>query len=217
MAACGLAFVLPLTACSRQGTLSGDVFVTMKSGDVKRAADVEVALGVRTDQFEADWRKAEEDFRRDFERIKRSLEKAEADLEKAFPGWRSRMNRMAQSQTGETETKGLVENLVYTFDIRAHPSYLELQRLTTEGSGVIRAHKERLEKLVLGNLAKRTRTDVNGHYTFTEVARGRYYLLARHQVLDNRLCWYVPVSLESSSQAVNLSNSSAGCPFATDG
>ena len=39
-----LAIVGMLGACSRSGDLSGDVFVTMKSGDIKRGADVSVAL-----------------------------------------------------------------------------------------------------------------------------------------------------------------------------
>lgn len=36
--------------------LSGDVFVTMRSGDVKRGAGIEVILVSPTSQFEADWK-----------------------------------------------------------------------------------------------------------------------------------------------------------------
>jgi hypothetical protein len=60
-----LLFALALVACSRSGDLSGDVFVTMKSGDVKRAADVEVSLVSATGEFDDAWKKAAEDYKRD--------------------------------------------------------------------------------------------------------------------------------------------------------
>ena len=49
-------------ALSRTSTLTGDVFLTMKSGDVKRGADVEVLLVARTAEFEEEWRKEVETF-----------------------------------------------------------------------------------------------------------------------------------------------------------
>jgi hypothetical protein len=44
------------------GELSGDVFVTMKSGDVKRGADMQISLVGATEQFEAAWKKTVEEF-----------------------------------------------------------------------------------------------------------------------------------------------------------
>jgi hypothetical protein len=43
------------TACQRSAMLSGDVFVTMKSGDVKRGADVAVILVAATPEFDSEW------------------------------------------------------------------------------------------------------------------------------------------------------------------
>jgi hypothetical protein len=52
---------LLLVACSAD--LSGTVFVTMKSGDVKRAADIEIVLVATTPEFEAEWTKAIREFK----------------------------------------------------------------------------------------------------------------------------------------------------------
>jgi hypothetical protein len=50
-------FLMLASGCSPStADLSGDVFVTMRSGDVKRGAGVEVLLISPTPQFEADWR-----------------------------------------------------------------------------------------------------------------------------------------------------------------
>ena len=54
-----------LAACARTGDVAGDVYITMRSGDVKRGADVEVFLVSPTTEFEQDWTKAQASFRDD--------------------------------------------------------------------------------------------------------------------------------------------------------
>ena len=51
------------TACSGSGDVSGNIFLTMKSGDVKRAAGIQVILVPATEQFESDWKKLVADFK----------------------------------------------------------------------------------------------------------------------------------------------------------
>ena len=49
-----IAFCL-LASAAFAGSLTGDVFVTMRSGDVKRAADVDVLIVPATPELEAEW------------------------------------------------------------------------------------------------------------------------------------------------------------------
>jgi hypothetical protein len=60
---------------------------------------------------------------------------------------------------------------------------------------------------------KPVRADVNGHYVFKNVPRGKYYLFARHEVFDNRLRWFLPLNLDESAKRVDLSLSNVGWPF----
>jgi hypothetical protein len=52
-------------ACSRKTDVSGDVYVIMKSGDVKRGAGVEVVMVAASPDFEKEWAAEIERFKAD--------------------------------------------------------------------------------------------------------------------------------------------------------
>ena len=51
-----------ILACSRSGSLSGDVYVRVPNGDIRKGADVEVVLVAVTPDFTARWKQIEEEF-----------------------------------------------------------------------------------------------------------------------------------------------------------
>jgi len=60
----------------RSGALSGNIAVTMKSGDIKPGADVEVELVSSTVQFDSQWRNAQATFWQDWDQAHAAVENA---------------------------------------------------------------------------------------------------------------------------------------------
>ena len=158
---------LLLSACS--GEVSGTVYVTMRSGDVKRGADLEV--GLIQDHVMSELTKASVDF-------KASYGQAESAYQDATSG----------ASAGNDEGLARVREAQGRVD------------------AVRKEWLDRAAKLVRTAAVKVTRTDVNGHYEFKGVSRGKYYIMASHRVFDNDLFWLVPVEVHGA-QTVDLSNS----------
>ena len=66
------------SACQRTATLSGDVFVTMKSGDVKRGADVAVVLVPKTSELDNQWNGLIGALREELNAAQQALQRAKA-------------------------------------------------------------------------------------------------------------------------------------------
>jgi hypothetical protein len=186
----GVAFLL--TACS--GDISGSVYVTMKSGDVKRGADVSVVLV--GEQFMAEWTKAAVAYKSAHLQARTAYEGSRARSDQAF------QERLSDIRAGSRSSSA--------YDEEASERAMEAARRVDSVSVEWLNHTM---KLIQWATVKVARTDVNGHYEFKSVRRGKYYITATHKVFDNDLFWLVPVDVHGI-QTVDLSNSNAGSWFA---
>jgi hypothetical protein len=216
----------PLPAGARQGTqartggigqLSGDVFVTMQSGDVKRGADVPIALVTVTEQFESDWNKLVEEFKSeygradaDFQRARQAFLRASDQFAKAAaagagedgsayvpdtPAWKKREQKFKDATQANDNAKK-----------RWFAAGETATAVTTRYQAVAR-------QKIAGAQPRLARTDVNGHYAFTDVPAGQYRVFAEYRVFKNTLRWMVAAEVKSGPNRIDLTNSNAGWPF----
>jgi hypothetical protein len=208
----GVAFLLAtLSACSRSTDLSGDVFVTMKSGDVKRGADVEVALIPATAGFDSDWATALAKFQKDYTDARAIYLAKQADQKRA----ELRASAMTERMTASAGRSDFLARLDESS--RASDEQFKAMRATSEAAKALGDVVRRHEDLAIAVIAKHkdrvVRTDVNGHYAMRGIKRGKYYIFARQEVFENRPHWFVPVELNAGEMKNDLSGSNSGWPF----
>lgn len=187
---CALAGVLALVACSRTGELSGDLFVTMKSGDVKRGAAVEIVLIPATEQFESEWNKTVDQFKLDYASAKSAFQQADEARDRAFQRSLDSIRTGFGRSSYETEEEQATTAARHVDEVEERYRAMALKVIETAHSKIVR-------------------TDVNGHYVFSAVPAGKYYIFARHVVFDNVLYWLTPTEVKSGANRVDLSNENA--------
>jgi hypothetical protein len=200
----------PATQARKGGTgeLSGDVFVTMQSGDVKRGAGIQILLITATEQFESEWTKLVGQFKSEYGRASADLQQADKvesqaakhsldairnSADKDFERW---MQKMKEADEVHKNTQNKVFAAANRVDqVRAR-------------------YQAAAQKMIAEMQPRLARTDVNGHYSFMDVPGGRYRVFAEYRVFEKRLHWIVPAEVNSgATQRVDLSNSNAGWPF----
>ena len=165
--------------------LSGEIFVTMQSGDVKRGADVEVGLVRVDDAFQAAWDGILRDYRSVFDEGLKRSEQAQA-----------RYHSLPST----------------SFDLRR--AALEDWRQANAALGEVPGpFQQRARALIGPNLVTTVRGNADGRYHFTGVPQGRYYVIAQYKVFDNALKWAVPITLKSGDNTLNLTNSNGNSPI----
>lgn len=184
-----VAAMVMLSGCS--GDVAGTVFVKMRSGDVKRGADVEVVLVSASAQFEAEWKKVVEGYKNAGAAVSEQRDEASAAERRAYQAYLSDVLSPSKKTSWE-EASTRVMQLAMHVD-QAHNS-------------------QRQHALKLIEWAKKgtTRTSVEGRYEFPGVSRGKYYVFARYEDANNVLEWMVPIEVASGSQRVDLTNSNSG-------
>jgi hypothetical protein len=175
-----------LTACS--GDVSGNVYVTTRSGDVKRGADVQVSL-VR-DQHVPEFTRTIEDATTAYGEATAAYQDAKTRSDQAFQA-QLRGARSGWSRSTEHE-----EALARAGEAQRHAAAVKSEWL------------DRIAEIVQKAAVKATRTDVNGRYELNGVPRGKYHVVASHRVLDSNFVWVVPVDVRGA-QVLDLSNSNA--------
>jgi hypothetical protein len=187
--ACSIvALLLLLVGCSRKTDISGDVFVSMKSGDVKRAADALVTVVPASAAFEQERRALEESFQAAV-RVHR---------ERILPldaAWK----RLIETRRCDGHTCSDAVRV-------AGEAWKNLEKAVDE-------YQAKARELLQKHAIQTTRTDSNGHFEVKDFDRQKVYLHAEIRVFENQLAWLVPVELKERKQKVDLSGSNSGWPF----
>jgi hypothetical protein len=205
-----LVLALTLSACARTGGVDGDVYATMKSGDVKRGADVEVVIVRPTPDYDKEWKGLVVAFRTELEAASEAVKKAEEE-ESAQSTETDKSTATIKSLHALSTDALKRRHDVLTRQIKA----MERTNDTKVALISVRAdyHAKAVALLQKGKIAA-VRTDVNGHYSKDELEPGQYYLYAAHRIFDNSITWYVPLDVRRGKQTkLDLSGSNAGWLF----
>lgn len=176
-----------LVGCSRQANLQGDVFVTERSGTVQRGTDLVVMVVPATSAFEQE----------------------RAALEGAF---RAAAEAAAHAARLEYERRRLPETPKggYSLDPALGEEALARQRIALE-------YQPKARELFTKHSRQEARTDVNGHFEFKALEKGKVYLYAEATFTSRfgrrHFAWLVPVDLKEPQQKVDLSGSNSGWAF----
>jgi len=187
--------VVPSAPSVSAASLTGDVFVTLQSGDVRRAADVDVLLVPATPEFEAEW-----------ERLQSEYEDRVAPLATEYDSLKMQADALRQQQTamsGNPRAAIQIGNQI----IGILNQQMDLGK--TRWRPLQEEYTRRAMRLLAQRATARTPTDVNGRFE-TSASEGRYYIFCRYQLPRETLYWVLPTQLQdATSTKVSLSNRSA--------
>jgi hypothetical protein len=208
--------LLVLAACSRPGTLLGDVFVKTPSGEVSRAARISVSAVPATEVFERDWAAAVTAYRGEIEAA-RQVQKAAADsLDQARLAWGQTL--AARRSAGPGANRRIKIPRTSGHDRRLYKQMLEADRELFKAKNrvreVARQHDERAVSVLEKHTAQRVQTDENGHYVLAALPTGKVYVSARFTVAGQTRVWFHHVRVRVWPQRLNLTEAnSGGWPF----
>lgn len=214
-AVCAVTFLI-LAACSRSGTVYGDVFIPAHSGEVQRAARINVLAVPATEGFEREWSGVLAVFQEEVEPARQAQKVAADSAEAAKLAW-------DKSLAGRAKVRTAANRRIRLSQMSTQDRHLWNQMLAAENrlfkaksrvKEIARKHDAQATSLLDRHMAQRVLTDENGHYILAGVPAGKAYVYARFTVGDRTLVWFRPVHVRSRPQQVDLTAAnSGGWPF----
>lgn len=195
-------------ACSRTSTLSGDVFIVVEGGDVKRGADTEVVLVASTAEFDTVWRQTGEAWAEFLRRERPALREGEAlaaEATRVFDtAWSANLRMLGRPGAERSKTDAELEaaKIRHTetheaVGSRRRALWARFSKEWDDAMRLIRKHQLRS-----------ARTDINGRYSFEGLPRKKYYVYAANEAFH--LTWFVPVEVTSREERLDLARGNSG-------
>lgn len=209
LAAAALVF---LAACSRSGTLYGDIFVHARSGTVDRAARINVLAIPATEAFEREWASAVAVFQAEVGPARQAQKAASDSAEEVRLAWDK---SLAARGAGRTSTSRRIrlswmstqDRQAWNQVLAAEDRLFKVKRRVWE---IARKHDLLAVALLERYTAQRVLTDENGHFVLAGVPRGKGYLYARFPVGESTLVWFRAVEVRGRPQQVDLTEANVG-------
>jgi hypothetical protein len=170
VAALGFSLLAALPALSGKAfaaSLTGNVFVTMRSGDVKRAADVDVLIVPATPEFEGEW-----------ERLQTEYEERAKPLVAEYDSLTAQADSLRRQQTAMSGNPRAVLQISNQI-IALLNQQIDLG--TTRWGPLQQEYTMMATRLLAQRATARIPTDVNGH-SEVSVPAGRYYVFCHYQL-----------------------------------
>lgn len=208
-----VATVLVLGACSRTGTLYGEVSAQARPGEATRANRINVRAVLPTEAFENDWAMAVAKFRVEVAPARQSRKAAADSAEEARLAWDQALavrgsgaNR--RSNLPRTSARG---RLLWEQMLGADRLSVKAKSRVWE---ITRKHDAQAEALLDRHTTDRVLTDENGHYVLAGLPTGKVYLYARVTVGAQTWIWFRPFEVRTGAQRVDLTDANrGGWPF----
>jgi hypothetical protein len=197
-----------LSACSRTGTVMGDIVVTTPAGHEQRAAHTTVLAIHATKTFEDEWRTTVAAFEEELAPARRSRDEAARSLELARVAW---TKAVGTTPAGSRRRHGVVASgrqRDLWAGVRAAEKRLAAaerhmrdigQRHDPLGTAVLERHA-----------TQRIETDATGHYVLAALPTGPVYLYARLTVPRQTFLWFKSVTVRRDILRLDLRNANAG-------
>ena len=202
-----MAGVLIMAACSRSGSLYGDVFVHAPAGDVKRAARTNVRVIPSTQAFERDWARAVAAFQEELKAFRHAESEAAFSADQARLAW----TKALAARRGKYPRTLARERDLWN-QVRAAEDVLFKARKRLWD--VALKHEVSAESLVEKYRTQLVQTDENGHYVLPGLPVGKANLYVRFPVGSRDVVWFRPVQVRVGAERVDLTDANkGGWPF----
>lgn len=208
-----VATVLVLGACSRTGTLYGDVSSKARPGETIRANRINVRAVLPTEAFESDWAKAVAAFQVEVAPARHSSKAAADSAEEARMAWDQ---ALADRRSGANRRRNLPRTSARSRLL--WDQMLGAERLSAKAKNraweIARKHDAQAEALLDRHTTERVLTDENGHYVLAGLPTGKVYLYARVTLGAQTWIWFRPFEVRTGAQRVDLTDANrGGWPF----
>lgn len=204
------AMLLLCAACSRSGSLSGEVVVQVPSGKENPAARLSIRAVPATTAFEQDWAAALTAFQAELESARRAEREAAAATDQAKLAW-DRALAAPHSRRRDPRAAARERDL-WRQVVAAQQRMSAARRREAE---VVHRHDLRAVALLERHTAQEVRTDGTGHYVMGGLPAGATYLYARVTAGARTVIWMHRVQVRAGVQRVNLTEENSGhWPFA---
>lgn len=191
------------------GKLSGNVYATMKSGDVKKAAGIEIYLLKIEDSnnFFNEIKRLKHETKNILDELYGQAEERkkyvdmdkdmyEFNKEKAehFRKLRDEYVRKVFEQDADKYRGSYLENLVKYEDVLA-----KIDKAKKD-------HNTKIMELFYPCIIKKNQTDVNGSYSFSNIENGIYFLYCSYKVFNDSIEWLYPIEVNQRENKLDLTN-----------
>ena len=155
---------------AQNSKLTGDLFVTMQSGDVKRGADVLVTLVTASSAFMKEWDYVQGDYEEEVAPVIAEFDKINTQYKARHIG----------------VVDPLLDQMLDLVRSRWTPIQVKYEQAASE--------------VVTKYTRTTTRTDVNGHFEMLRLPAGKYLIYASHSVSKTVIYWLVPVDVQGEAK-----------------
>ena len=214
---CLAVMVLVLIACSRSGTISGDVSARASQEGGNPVARISVSAVRPTEAFERDWAAGLEAFQAEVELARAAQRSAAASLEEARLAWdrvlaagragahrRQRTLRMSLREQQLWQRLRAAERVAFLAERRVWETALK--------------YDAQADSLLVKHTAQRVQTDANGHFVLAGLPAGKTFLYTRILVRNEVQVWFVPVVVRPGVQQLDFTEANRGeWPFLQQG
>lgn len=188
------------------GKLSGNVYVTMKSGDVKKAAGIEVILLTIAQPEklveEIEQKKVDSDLA--ILAVYQSMSRLKEDAE-----YSHEMLKAYEDRANKYASDSFAKEMVPKYRNEFLDKSKKLEPFRAKIDAIKMEHNKKMGELLFSGKNNKVQTDVNGVYEFQGLKRGKYLLLARYKVFDNKITWLTVAEIKERENKLDLTTNNS--------
>lgn len=188
------------------GKLSGTVYVTMQSGDVKKAAGIEVYL-LTVEQPESLLREIMQ------KKLDSTLALGAVYKEMDWPledaEYSHKMLKAYEDRANKYASDSFAKEMVPKYRDEFLDKSKQLEPFKAKIKAIEMEHNKKMGELLFSGKNNKVQTDVNGVYELQGLKRGKYLLLARYKVFDNKITWLTVAEIKERENKLDLTTNNS--------
>jgi hypothetical protein len=174
----------------KEGKVFGDIYVTMKSGDIKRVA----VAGVDVVIYKVD------DPNAVLQQIDSIQKQYMKPLTESVREYGETVNEMQEKSDEYAKFRDSCSEKAYEQSIsKSAEKKLRIKQLKAE-------HNSKINGILTPFIFKKGKSDVKGHYEFTDAPYGKYIVFSNYSILEENGDWLYPIEVNNKENRIDLTN-----------
>ena len=174
----------------KEGKVFGDIYVTLKSGDIKRVA----VAGADVVLYKVDNPNA----------VLQQIDSIQKQYMNLLTGsvreYRETVNEMQERSAEYTRFRDSCSEKAYEQSIsKSAEKKLRVKQLKAE-------HNSKINGILTPFIFKKGKSDVKGHYEFTDAPYGKYVVFSNYSILEENGDWLYPIEVSNKENRIDLTN-----------